>query len=256
MIIKEIEETLSGRGRGSGYAVHFVRLEDGGKGVWKPNIEIEKTSDLFIPTPANIHLLVPLKEALMYQIDQIIGAGLVPETEIHSHDGKWGVLQRFVERAIDGATALRDDNPRFRFESMQKLGVLDFICSNPDRVPSNWLVNPDGSLVAIDNAGAFQDRDSFTWSTATILGRPLVDEAAGLVKNAYERISDICRAILDIEYKPGDVVYKGANVLATAAELAVNHVHVLAAATGLTFDRYNVLGLVGCSDIGVDYAQD
>ncbi len=243
MIIKHIEETFPNPGRGVDYAVHFVRLDDGDRGVWKPNMEADTGS------------IVPLRESLAYQIDKIIGANLVPQTEIHFYDGKWGVLQRFVEGAVEGHKAMNPANANFRdfrFEHMQCLGAFDFICSNPDRGPSNWLVRQDGSLVAIDNGGAFQQRDSFTWSAATIMGRELKPKAKALVERAYNNIETICNAILDIEYKPHDVVITGLEKFDVAAELAVNHTYVLATAIGLTNDRYNMLGLINCRKIGID----
>jgi len=40
-----------------------------------------------------------------------------------------------------------------------------------------------------------------------------------------------------------------------AAELAVNHINVLASAIGLTHCRYNMLGLISCRTIGIDIQE-
>lgn len=223
MKIQAIEERFPNPERGADYEVCYARLADGTRAVWKPIMV------------ADVDSAVLAKGVLAYEVDALLQMGLVPETIEIMHEERRGTLQRFVENAVVGTDAFYT-GPRYQFGWMQRLGILDFICSNPDRGPSNWLVRADGSLAAIDNGGCFQSRDTFTWSMAMLVGRTITLGNTEFIGRAHDEVSTICRLISDAGFE-------------VAAELAANHIHVLAGAVGLTTAPLSVLGLIGTCEL-------
>ncbi|MBT3984246.1 MAG: hypothetical protein HOE90_23020 [Bacteriovoracaceae bacterium] len=106
----------------------------------------------------------PQEEVAAYILDRELGLEMVPATIMKVEDGMPYSLQRWVEDAdmaktryehaivsgVDPASlglVRGSANPNLRF--------FDFLIGNSDRNLKNFLINPDGTLVAIDHGGAF-----------------------------------------------------------------------------------------------------
>lgn len=86
-----------------------------------------------------------------YRLSELIYPGLVPDTIHGAFRGQDGTVQRFVDDAQIGAEYDGDvtELPRDQVEAMM---ALDLIIQNYDRHYYNWLIDPHGNLVAIDNS--------------------------------------------------------------------------------------------------------
>lgn len=94
-----------------------------------------------------------IREAIVYQIDKVVGLGLVPKTMVIDdeignvrYDGS---VQVWIKNAKDGYQIEKfTDEERKDFE---RLKVFDFVIGNSDRHLGNVLFTGDNKLHAIDN---------------------------------------------------------------------------------------------------------
>lgn len=94
-----------------------------------------------------------IREAIVYQIDKVVGLGLVPKTMVIDdtignvrYDGS---VQEWIKDAKDGYQIEKfTDEERKDFE---RLKVFDFVIGNSDRHLGNVLFTDDNKLHAIDN---------------------------------------------------------------------------------------------------------
>ncbi len=115
-----------------------------------------------------------IREAIVYQIDKIVGLGLVPKTMVIDdtigsvrYDGS---VQEWIKNARDGYQIEKfTDEERKDFE---RLKVFDFIIGNSDRHLGNILFTDDGKLHAIDNNACLiidKDEDILSFSDSIII---------------------------------------------------------------------------------------
>lgn len=131
----------------------IVELPNGEKAVFKP-IEGER----FGLRGSITNEACPLahREALSWEIDDILGLDLVPETRLVSINGEIGSLQHFQKSAKiaarAGGTAPLDDE-------LYKIDVFDFLIGNTDRHQGNYMFYTRGAkkgrVIAIDNGYVF-----------------------------------------------------------------------------------------------------
>jgi len=187
MKIKKVLEKHPNEGRAPGYTVDLVELEDGGKGIWKTDIKTYK------PT------IVALKEIIAYRIDQWLGLNVIPETVFCECEGRPGSLQRFIE-GVSGTEALKGEGkPPVDLKWAQRLGMYDYIANNCDRWPCNIIVESNGRLWGIDNAGILQARDAWTASSWAITGVPLPEDLKAVVFKTRENMSGLVKMAFDVE---------------------------------------------------------
>jgi hypothetical protein len=124
--LKDGEIVHSQEAGGGNFDAQFVTYADGTQGVWKP--------DDFLLHTAN-------RETAAYDIDQYLGMDLVPITVKKSFNGVPGSVQLRITSLKEGTGVWRPD----------ELGFLDYLIRNSDRHAGNYLREPDGKLVAIDN---------------------------------------------------------------------------------------------------------
>ncbi len=94
-----------------------------------------------------------IREAVAYQIDRVVGLGLVPKTMVIDdtingvrYDGS---AQEWVQDATDGYQIDKfTPEQKIHFE---RLRIFDFVIGNSDRHLENVLFTKDGKLHAIDN---------------------------------------------------------------------------------------------------------
>lgn len=115
-----------------------------------------------------------IREAIVYQIDKIVGLGLVPKTMVIDdtignvrYDGS---VQEWIKDARDGYQIEKfTDEGRKDFE---RLKVFDFVIGNSDRHLGNVLFTDDDKLHAIDNNACLiidKDEDILSFSDSIII---------------------------------------------------------------------------------------
>lgn len=135
---------------------HDPRGEIKGKAIFKPAYgEPNWASDFEIPEGQQY-----VREAVMYQLDKLLGFDLVPPTAIRIVDGNVGSLQEWKE-PTKMLYKVEREGGRYNKDDLLKIVALDIISGNIDRHGGNVLVGQGGKLWAIDHGGAFPARRLF-----------------------------------------------------------------------------------------------
>ncbi|MGH9412036.1 MAG: hypothetical protein ACRD1V_21580 [Vicinamibacterales bacterium] len=99
-------------------------------------------------------------EVAAYELDKLIGLGLVPTTVPRTYDGKTGSMQLWVDNIMDEkkrqATHTAPPDPAAWNDQMAKLFVWDNLIYNTDRNLDNILITSSWQLVAIDHSRTFR----------------------------------------------------------------------------------------------------
>ncbi|MFN3532286.1 MAG: hypothetical protein ACK41Q_07215 [Candidatus Brocadia sp.] len=115
-----------------------------------------------------------IREAIVYQIDKIVGLGLVPKTMVIDDtigDVRYdGSVQEWIKDAKDGYQIEKfSEEAKKDFE---RLKVFDFIIGNSDRHLGNVLFTDDNKLHAVDNNACLiidKDEDILSFSDSIII---------------------------------------------------------------------------------------
>lgn len=115
-----------------------------------------------------------IREAIAYQIDKIVGLGLIPKTMVIDdtfgnirYDGS---VQEWIKGAKDGYQI-----EKFTAEEkkdFERLKIFDFIIGNSDRHLGNVLFTDDGKMHAIDHNASLiisKDEDVLSFQDSIIL---------------------------------------------------------------------------------------
>jgi hypothetical protein len=99
-------------------------------------------------------------EIAAYEIDKIIGLGMVPATVERTYKGEKGSLQFWVDSIMSEAEhkatkAVAPDTTLFN-EHMYKTRLFDNMVYNTDRNLQNLLITKDWELILIDHSRAFR----------------------------------------------------------------------------------------------------
>ena len=99
-------------------------------------------------------------EIAAYEIDKIIGLGMIPATVERTYKGAKGSLQFWVESMMSEAehrkTKAISPNPGAFNELMYKTRLFDNMVYNTDRNLQNLLITKDWELILIDHSRAFR----------------------------------------------------------------------------------------------------
>jgi hypothetical protein len=99
-------------------------------------------------------------EIAAYEIDKIIGLGMVPATVERTYKGSKGSLQFWVNSIMSEAehlkTKAQSPNPDLFNEWMFKTRLFDQLVYNTDRNLGNLLITKDWELILIDHSRAFR----------------------------------------------------------------------------------------------------
>lgn len=116
----------------------------------------------------------PIREAIAYQIDKIVGLGLVPKTMVIDdtignvrYDGS---VQEWIKDAKDGYQI--DKFNEEEKKDFERLKVFDFVIGNSDRHLENVLFTNNGKMHAIDNNASLiisKDEDILSFSDSIIV---------------------------------------------------------------------------------------
>lgn len=129
-----------------------------------------------------------IREAIIYQIDTIVGLGLVPKTmvidDIIDSERYDGSVQEWIPDVRDGYQVEKFTSEQKR--DYERLRVFDFVVGNSDRHLGNVLFTEDGKLHAIDNNACLiidKDEDilSFPDSMIRFFSRNVVQDMPHIV---------------------------------------------------------------------------
>jgi len=99
-------------------------------------------------------------EIAAYEIDKIIGLGMVPATVERTYKGAKGSVQLWVESMMSEAehrkTKVVSPDPQAFNDLMYKTRLFDNMVYNTDRNLNNLLITKDWELVLIDHSRAFR----------------------------------------------------------------------------------------------------
>lgn len=146
-----------------------------------------------------------IREAIVYQIDKVVGLGLVPKTMVIDdaignvrYDGS---VQVWIKNAKDGYQIEKfTDEERKDFE---RLKIFDFVIGNSDRHLGNVLFTGDNKLHAIDNNACLiidknEDILSFADSIIYFFSRNVIHDMPHIVEligRFYENKDTILKLI-------------------------------------------------------------
>jgi len=158
-------------------------------------------------------------EIAAYEIDKIIGLGMVPATVERTYKGVPGSLQIWVESMMSETEHMKNKqrapaDSRFN-EMMHMTRLFDNMIYNPDRNLGNLLITKDWEIILIDHSRAFRpagmlkspkDLDRFSHSLLegiTKLNQQNLTEKAGkyLPKNQISGMLKRRDAILELAKK-------------------------------------------------------
>jgi len=96
------------------------------------------------------------REPLSFMIDRTLDLGIVPTTIMRDGPEGAGSVQEWrVGQIAENAGAARLDKAR---GELMKLALLDLVTNACDRHDSNYMIDPDNKIIAIDNGAVFPKR--------------------------------------------------------------------------------------------------
>lgn len=146
----------------------------------------------------------PIREAIVYQIDKIVGLGLVPKTMVIDdtinnvrYDGS---IQTWIRNAMDGYQI--DKFTPDEKKNYERLRIFDFVIGNSDRHLGNVLFTVDGKMYAVDHNACLiisNDEDilSFPDSLITFMSKNVVQDMPHIV-DIIEKFYDNKEKILNL----------------------------------------------------------
>jgi hypothetical protein len=115
------------------------------------------------------------REVAAYEISDVLGWDIVPETVLRDGPAGLGSVQRFVEHDPDDHyfTLLEEHGDDFR-----RMAAFDIVINNTDRKGGHCLRASDGRIFGIDHGVSFHAQ----WKVRTVIwdfgGEPLLDDVA------------------------------------------------------------------------------
>src|SRR5437867_2432881 len=104
-----------------------------------------------------------MTEIAAYEVDKIIGLGMVPTTVERSFEAKRGSVQIWVDSIMDEGARfqkkIEPPNPSGWNDQWQKMQLFDNLIYNVDRNRGNILINKDWEIILIDHSRSFRSWD-------------------------------------------------------------------------------------------------
>lgn len=101
------------------------------------------------------------REVCAYELDQLFGLNLVPETVYKTIKGKIGSAQKWINNAISPVRMKTHD---MLYEEVYCAQIFDYLISNTDRHTENFLFK-EKHLILIDNGCCLSTHDYDTYSS-------------------------------------------------------------------------------------------
>jgi hypothetical protein len=118
-------------------------------------------------------------EVAAYELDKLIGLGMVPATIARNFDGQQGSMQFFVDSVMSETSRvekkIQPPNPAFWSQQMAKIRLWDNLIYNTDRNLGNLLITSDWQIRVIDHSRTFRpfeqlkDQKRMTMFSRTLL---------------------------------------------------------------------------------------
>jgi uncharacterized repeat protein (TIGR03843 family) len=165
-LLRDGEIEVLGRLPWSSNATFLVKMSDDGEeifGVYKPQRGERPLWDF--PRGTLCH-----REVAAYEVSDVLGWQIVPDTVLRDGPAGIGMVQRFVEHDPDDHyfTLLEDYGDDFR-----RMAAFDVVINNTDRKGGHCLRDTEGRIFGIDHGVAFHSQ----WKVRTVIwdfgGEPL-----------------------------------------------------------------------------------
>jgi uncharacterized repeat protein (TIGR03843 family) len=165
-LLRDGEIEVLGRLPWSSNATFLVKMSDDGEeifGVYKPQRGERPLWDF--PRGTLCH-----REVAAYEVSDVLGWQIVPDTVLRDGPAGIGMVQRFVEHDPDDHyfTLLDDYGDDFR-----RMAAFDVVINNTDRKGGHCLRDTEGRIFGIDHGVAFHSQ----WKVRTVIwdfgGEPL-----------------------------------------------------------------------------------
>ncbi|MEU7765431.1 hypothetical protein AB0B25_09970 [Nocardia sp. NPDC049190] len=126
-------------------------ISNSGMSIYKPasGEYLSNSMSIYFPQKSGEYAK---REVAAYRVNELLGFDLVPPTAMVDGPKGLGSNQKFVPSRRAADTDKYDDL------QMQQMAVLDYIIGNLDRLTRNYLVAPNGDLVAIDHGNSFPEK--------------------------------------------------------------------------------------------------
>ena len=141
--------SVEGRFLSASNATLLGTTEAGERVVYKPIAGERPLWDFPLETLA-------AREVLTYEVSEIMGLGVVPQTALGDGIYGPGSVQRFIDadEAFDPVASVRSNAA-----ALWPIAVLDVVANNADRKLGHIMRSHDGGLVAIDHGLTFHPED-------------------------------------------------------------------------------------------------
>lgn len=185
-LLHDGEVEVEGRMPWSSNATFLVTLCHGDllrRAIYKPGAGERTLFDF----PAGLYR----REAAAYELAEVTGLHLVPETVIREGPFGEGSMQRFVDADFSQHyfTLLEQDEHR---DALRLVAGFDLLANNADRKGGHLLIDRSGRIWAIDNGLCFHPQPKLRTVAWDFAGEPLpdalVDACARLAAEVPERL--------------------------------------------------------------------
>lgn len=127
-----------------------------------------------------------IREAAAYELDKMLGIGLVPPTVVMDIDGDVGSAQYFVK--AKNAILVYGWEARVPVDQMTKAALLDYLIYNEDRHGKNFMIDEKDNLILIDNGLSLPLREDYPVSTPFLSN--LSTQHERVPQEIYERMEN------------------------------------------------------------------
>lgn len=179
------------------YLVGLTFGDEAGLGVYKPGRGERPLWDF----PRGLYR----REAAAWELSELLGWGLVPETVVRDGPLGEGSVQRFVEADFEQHyfTLLEDESTHATFRAM---AAFDVVANNTDRKSGHCLrAAPDGRIYGIDNGLCFHPEPKVRTVIWEFGGEALADELVADLVRLPDLLPGPLAPLLDAEELEGVV---------------------------------------------------
>ena len=137
------------------------------------------------------------REAAAWELSELLGWGIVPETIVRDGPYGEGSMQRFVNADFEEHYfTLYEDEAHH--DVLRQFAVFDLLANNTDRKSGHVLLGDDGRLWGIDNGLCFHPDPKIRTVIWEFGGERIPDDLLDAVRDALPKV-DVLETLLDDE---------------------------------------------------------
>ena len=125
-------------------------------------------------------------EVAAYELDKLLGLGMVPPTVVRQIEGKTGSLQLWVDGCREWKESAQEPQAVEQNPSISRMKTFDNLIGNWDR-QGNILIDPNQNLILIDHSRAFIPDKELSKSLPVQFDRNLVARIRALDRQQLAR---------------------------------------------------------------------